>query len=158
MTFNKSNRDYNSQQHNNYNRDYNRDYNNYRNYGNNSNNYHQSNNSSHHRAFNNLNQQQQSNNQQPPNLQQLNSGTLGARPFEANQINQHHLNKSVTGQQQSNVSLNNSINSSLQDIDSYGNEKSSQFTKWIPPSVTNKSENLTEDDRNNIVFRRVRGY
>ena len=178
MTFNKSNRDYNnSQQHNNYNRDYN----NYRNY----NNYHQQSNSSnnnnsnlnHQRAFNNNLNNSSGNN--TINSSNLNSGgTLGAnRPLEANfnkqqqsigqqpqqpppqqqqSINQTINQTSTTINSLAAISLDSPQSSQLDDCD-LNDSDDKLFTKWIPPSVNNRDEDLTQDDRNNIVFRKVRG-
>jgi len=159
-TYNKSNRDYNnSQQHNNYNRDYN----NYRNYGNsnNQNNYHQNNSNHHYRAYNNnLNNSNNSTNQNLNNTNNLqNTGTLGAnRPLEPLETsNKTTLSNTNVVAGQSSVLIDQQLINQSNNPSSTSSSNDKLFTKWVPPSVINRTENLTEEDRNNIVFRKVRG-
>lgn len=168
LTFNKqSNRDYNnSQQHNNYNRDYNS----YRNYGNNSNtnsSYHpqQANNqlNHHHRAYPNNNNNSfnssSTNSSNNSNHSHLNTGsTLSARPLEASLNKQPQFNAAPQSNQSINSNINTNLNSSSPaQIDCSDNNNDKSFAKWVPPSVTTRPEDQTQEDRNNIVFRKIRG-
>lgn len=169
-----SNRDYNNSQHNNYNKDYSS----YRNYSSNSSgagNYHQQSNSgqpnAHHRAYANAGNLTNSGNPiGKGNHSHSLSGasTLGAnRPPEANLAKAAQQQSASigsaggVGQHPQSVHRSNSSerSSSPQIGDCFANSDSNDklFSKWVPPSVNSRSENLTPDDRNNIVFRRVRG-
>jgi len=181
--FNKqSNRDYTNSQHNNYN-SYNRDYNTaYRNYGNSNqnqqppisnppsnNNYQQqqavTNQSNHHRVHQNnksfnssTNQLSSSNNSNHSNNSTSVSagGTLGARPLEANQTKQQTFNVAPITQSNTGNSQQQLTRCDSPTLNTLNNDKSfsSSSKKWIPPS---RNDNQTQDDRNNIVFRRIRG-
>ena len=161
-SFNKtaSNRDYANSQHNNYNKDYNSSYRNYNNSG--AGNYQQqqpNSNANHHRAYINSSLTPAGHPiSQGQNSVSLNSAsTLSAnRPPEANLAK---AQQSAGGPQNVHRSDSSERSSSPQIGDCLANSGSNDklFSKWVPPSVNSRTEILTTDDRNNIVFRRVRG-
>lgn len=170
-SFNKP-RDYANSQHNNYNKDYS-SYRNYNSSG--AGNYppqQQSNSgnpigqpNAHHRAYPNAGNLTNSGGHPIGKGNSLSgASTLGAnRPPEANLakaaqqsigggsggVGQHPVHRSDSSERSSSPQIGDCL------ANTGSNDK--LFSKWVPPSVNSRNENLTPDDRNNIVFRRVRG-
>jgi len=163
LTFNnnnkQSNRDYTNSQHNHYNRDYN-NYN--RNTYNSNSNYQSGNQLNPHRAFQSTNNHFTSSNSSNHSSNYSNSlnsasGTVGARPLEANSTNIQF--NAASAHQSTATGLTDQSTTNTQQLDHLSSDLNDDksFTKWVPPSVTNRTEDQTQEDHNNTVFRKVRG-